>query len=142
MIPYTSSILRGCKWQEVATDRLLHVDRGPRYARFLYGAQRIGFRHLESQGSGTPRSNAPSVPRSCWPTSDLSFFVERVPGAKKGDQDQERHRPRNSRSPDQCRLSGRGRPRMRKMRGGDEASWPKSITYLGNTWGIFLYMFK
>lgn len=40
--------LEGVKWQVVASDRLLHVDRGPRYARFMYGAQRIGFRHLES----------------------------------------------------------------------------------------------
>ncbi len=42
--------LEGVQWQEVASDRLLHVDHGPRYARFLYGAQRIGFRHLETNG--------------------------------------------------------------------------------------------
>lgn len=35
-------------WQEVAVDRLVHVDNGPLYARFMYGAQRIGFRHLDS----------------------------------------------------------------------------------------------
>lgn len=42
--------LEGVRWQDVATDRLLHVDRGPRYATCVYGAQRIGFRHLESAG--------------------------------------------------------------------------------------------
>jgi DNA-binding transcriptional LysR family regulator len=42
--------LEGVQWQEVATDRLLHVDRGPGYGLFMYGAQRIGFRHLEIMG--------------------------------------------------------------------------------------------
>lgn len=35
-------------WEEVAEDYLIHVDRGRRYLRFRYGAQRIGFRHLDS----------------------------------------------------------------------------------------------
>ncbi|MGI5961783.1 MAG: winged helix-turn-helix domain-containing protein [Methanomassiliicoccaceae archaeon] len=61
-------------WQEVATDRLLHVDNGPRYGRFMYGAQRIGFRHLELTGSryeveGAYRS------LSALQRSGLSFFV-------------------------------------------------------------------
>lgn len=43
--------LEGVRWQEVGTDRLLHVDQGPRYVRFMYGAQRIGFRHLEAAGA-------------------------------------------------------------------------------------------
>jgi len=61
-------------WQEVATDRLLHVDNGPKYGRFMYGAQRIGFRHLELTGSryeveGAYRS------LSALQRSGLSFFV-------------------------------------------------------------------
>ncbi len=61
-------------WQEVATDRLLHVDNWPRYGRFMYGAQRIGFRHLELTGSryeveGAYRS------LSALQRSGLSFFV-------------------------------------------------------------------
>ncbi|HPP44447.1 MAG TPA: hypothetical protein PK446_01485, partial [Methanomassiliicoccaceae archaeon] len=56
------------------TDRLLHVDNGPRYGRFMYGAQRIGFRHLELTGSryeveGAYRS------LSALQRSGLSFFV-------------------------------------------------------------------
>lgn len=35
-------------WEEVAEDYLIHVNRGRRYFRFRYGAQRIGFRHLDS----------------------------------------------------------------------------------------------
>jgi hypothetical protein len=37
-------------FDEIGFDRLLHVDRGPTYLRFLYGAQRIGFKHLEMSG--------------------------------------------------------------------------------------------
>jgi hypothetical protein len=33
---------------EIIKDTLIHVYRGPKYIRFKYGAQRIGFAHLES----------------------------------------------------------------------------------------------
>ncbi len=75
--------LEGVQWQEVASDRLLHVDRGPRYARFLYGAQRIGFRHLETRGvehriERTFRSPELLV------KSDLSFFLNESLALRKG----------------------------------------------------------
>lgn len=75
--------LEGVMWQEVATDRLLHVDRGPRYARFMYGAQRIGFRHLES--AGTPYSIERTY-RSLDMMADsgLSFFVNESLALRKG----------------------------------------------------------
>ncbi|HUL38829.1 MAG TPA: LysR family transcriptional regulator [Methanomassiliicoccales archaeon] len=40
----------GVQFDEVAEDRLIYVDRGERHIRFRYGAQRIGFRHLEAIG--------------------------------------------------------------------------------------------
>jgi len=49
------------RWEEVAEDQLIHVNKGSKYMRYRYGAQRIGFRHLESEGMeyniiGTVRS--------------------------------------------------------------------------------------
>jgi DNA-binding transcriptional LysR family regulator len=40
----------GVQFEEVAEDRLIYIDRGERHLRFRYGAQRIGFRHLEAIG--------------------------------------------------------------------------------------------
>ncbi|WP_019177713.1 LysR family transcriptional regulator [Methanomassiliicoccus luminyensis] len=75
--------LEEVKWQEIVEDRLLHVDKGPRYARFKYGAQRIGFRHLESR-------NVPySVERTyrslnAMADSGLSFFVNESLALRRG----------------------------------------------------------
>lgn len=66
--------LEGTRWQEVATDRLLHVGRGPRYARFMYGAQRIGFRHLESAGEEHVLVRTFRSPEMMI-ASGLSFFI-------------------------------------------------------------------
>jgi len=62
------------RWEEVAEDQLIHVNKGSKYMRYRYGAQRIGFRHLESEGMeyniiGTVRS-LPMLMRS-----NLSYFV-------------------------------------------------------------------
>jgi DNA-binding transcriptional LysR family regulator len=75
--------LEGVKWQEVAADRLVHVDRGRRYASFPYGAQRIGFRHLES--AGTPFDvirtfRSPELMAS----SGLSFFLSESLALRRG----------------------------------------------------------
>jgi DNA-binding transcriptional LysR family regulator len=75
--------LEGVLWQEVATDRLLHVDKGPRYARFMYGAQRIGFRHLDSMKTSY------SIERTyrsleMMADSGLSFFVNESLALRKG----------------------------------------------------------
>jgi molybdate transport repressor ModE-like protein len=70
-------------WEEIADDHLVHVARGERYMRFMYGAQRIGFRHLESEGipfmvSGTTRS------LSAMDRSGLSYFVNHSYAVRKG----------------------------------------------------------
>lgn len=75
--------LEGVSWQEVATDRLLHVDHGPRYAGCMYGAQRIGFRHLESIGiehSVVRTFRSPELMAS----SGLSFFMNESLALRKG----------------------------------------------------------
>jgi molybdate transport repressor ModE-like protein len=71
------------RWDEIAEDYLLHINRGERYMRFRYGAQRIGFRHLESVGKdyqilGTVRS----LPMLLRPK--VSFFLNQSYAAKKG----------------------------------------------------------
>jgi molybdenum-dependent DNA-binding transcriptional regulator ModE len=71
------------KWEEVAEDYLIHIKRGERYMRFRYGAQRIGFLHLESVGKeyeilGTVRS----LPMLLRPK--ISFFLNQSYAAKKG----------------------------------------------------------
>jgi molybdate transport repressor ModE-like protein len=70
-------------FEEIGFDRLLHVDRGPCYLRFRYGAQRIGFKHLEASGrkfqvERTERSLTALV------RSNLSFFVNESLAARKG----------------------------------------------------------
>lgn len=75
--------LEGVQWQEVASDRLLHVDRGPRYARFLYGAQRIGFRHLETRGVDHRVERTFRSPELMI-RSGLSFFLNESLALRKG----------------------------------------------------------
>jgi DNA-binding transcriptional LysR family regulator len=70
-------------FEEIGFDRLLHIDRGPIYLRFRYGAQRIGFKHLEATGrtfqvERTERSLTALV------RSNLSFFVNESLAARKG----------------------------------------------------------
>ena len=71
-------------FDEIGFDRLLHVDRGPNYLRFLYGAQRIGFKHLEVHGKDTIGSKGPSVPLTSLVNSNMSFFVNESLAARKG----------------------------------------------------------
>ena len=70
-------------FEEIGFDQLVHVDRGPAYLRFLYGAQRIGFKHLEMIGKEfrierTERSLSSMV------RSNHSFFVNESLVARKG----------------------------------------------------------
>jgi molybdate transport repressor ModE-like protein len=70
-------------FDEIGFDQLIHVDRGPAHLRFLYGAQRIGFKHLEVSGrefrvERTERSLSSMV------RSNLSFFVNESLAARKG----------------------------------------------------------
>lgn len=75
--------LEDVRWQEVATDRLLHVDRGPRYARFMYGAQRIGFRHLEAAGREHEIVRTFRSP-DMLAASGLSFFINESLALRRG----------------------------------------------------------
>jgi DNA-binding transcriptional LysR family regulator len=75
--------LEGVSWQEVTSDRLLHVDRGPRYAGFRYGAQRIGFRHLESAGSSYAVVRTYRSPE-LMAASGLSYFINESLALRRG----------------------------------------------------------
>jgi molybdate transport repressor ModE-like protein len=68
---------------EIGSDRLLHVDRGPNYLRFLYGAQRIGFKHLEVTGK-TIRVERTERSLTSLTNSNMSFFVNESLAARKG----------------------------------------------------------
>jgi molybdenum-dependent DNA-binding transcriptional regulator ModE len=68
---------------DIAEDRLIHVDKGPSYMMYRYGAQRIGFRHLDSNGivytiDGSTRY-LPSLLRS-----NMSCFIAESLALKKG----------------------------------------------------------
>jgi DNA-binding transcriptional LysR family regulator len=69
--------------EDIAGDRLIHVDKGPSYVKYRYGAQRIGFRHLDSIGTsysidGTTRY-LPTLIRS-----NKSCFIAESLALKKG----------------------------------------------------------
>jgi DNA-binding transcriptional LysR family regulator len=73
----------GAQFEEVAEDRLLYVDKGERHLQLRYGAQRIGFRHLDTIGrrysiEGRTRS-LPQLLRS-----NRSFFVNESLALRKG----------------------------------------------------------
>lgn len=64
-------------WQEVGETTMVHVDRGPRYIRYCYGAQRIAYQHLDSKGIEY------SVERNTMRLEDLtesglSFFIDEI----------------------------------------------------------------
>lgn len=64
-------------WEVLGETSMVHVDRGPRYIRYRYGAQRLAFQHLDSKG--VPYS----VERSTFSLDDLlesglSFFVDEI----------------------------------------------------------------
>jgi DNA-binding transcriptional LysR family regulator len=73
----------GPLWEPVAEDRLIHVERGAAYARFRFGAQRLGFRHLDTNHISyrVERSehSLPSLLRS-----NMSFFVNESLALKRG----------------------------------------------------------
>jgi molybdenum-dependent DNA-binding transcriptional regulator ModE len=69
--------------EDIAGDRLIHVDKGPSYMKYRYGAQRIGFRHLDSTKAnytidGTTRY-LPTLLRS-----NKSCFIAESLALKKG----------------------------------------------------------
>jgi DNA-binding transcriptional LysR family regulator len=81
--PLVAYDTEGSLFDEVATDRLLYVDKGEAHVRFRFGAQRIGFRHLDSIGrtyriEGSTRS-LPQLLRS-----NRSFFINESLALRKG----------------------------------------------------------
>ena len=61
---------------EIGSDLLLHRDAGKKYARLAFGAQRLGFRHLES--NRVPFQIAQDIfEPSLLDQTDLSYFVNR-----------------------------------------------------------------
>lgn len=64
-------------WQDVGETTMVHIDRGPRYIRYRYGAQRIAYRHLDSNGLNY------TVDRTTMRLEDLmesglSFFIDEI----------------------------------------------------------------
>jgi len=64
-------------WEDVGETTMIHVDRGPRYIRYCYGAQRIAYQHLDLKGIDY------SVERTTMRLEDLtesglSFFIDEI----------------------------------------------------------------
>lgn len=64
-------------WEDVGETTMVHVDRGPRYIRYCYGAQRIAYQHLDLKGKEY------SVERTTMRLEDLtesglSFFIDEI----------------------------------------------------------------
>ncbi len=75
--------LEEVSWEEVAEESLIHVDKGRSYMRFAYGAQRIGFKHLDALGKKYQiEGMVRSVPALV--NSGLSFFLNESLSARKG----------------------------------------------------------
>lgn len=73
----------GALWEEVAEDRLIHVERSSAYGRYRYGAQRIGFRYLETKGEKYRIERLEYSLTSLY-RSNMSFFVNESMAMKKG----------------------------------------------------------
>jgi hypothetical protein len=73
----------GALWEEVAEDRLIHVERSSAYGRYRYGAQRIGFRYLETKGEKYRIERLEYSLASLF-RSNMSFFVNESLAMKKG----------------------------------------------------------
>jgi DNA-binding transcriptional LysR family regulator len=81
--PMHAMDIQGMEWDQVAEDRLLHVDKGDRYGSFRFGAQRIGFRHLQSAGRRFEVARSYLSAQSL-EASDLSYFINESLAARRG----------------------------------------------------------
>ncbi|QLH75223.1 MAG: LysR family transcriptional regulator [Methanomassiliicoccales archaeon] len=70
-------------WEEVAEDRMLHVERGLAYGVYQFGAQRIGFRYLDTKGVQY-RLERKEHSLSSLIRSNMSFFVNESLAMRKG----------------------------------------------------------
>jgi DNA-binding transcriptional LysR family regulator len=73
----------GAQFEEVAEDRLIYVDKGEPHIRFRYGAQRIGFRHLEATGKKYVIEGKTRVVSHLL-RSNRSFFINESLAMRKG----------------------------------------------------------
>lgn len=71
------------EWETIGEDRLLHENRGERYAYFRYGAQRIGFRYLEMENI-PHRIERTFSSVSALVDSGLSFFINESLALRRG----------------------------------------------------------
>ncbi|OPY31308.1 MAG: Bacterial regulatory helix-turn-helix protein, lysR family [Methanomassiliicoccales archaeon PtaU1.Bin124] len=73
----------GLLWDEVAEDRLIHVERSAAYGKYRYGAQRIGFKYLDTRGD---RYRIERLEHSLASLirSNMSFFVNESLVMRKG----------------------------------------------------------
>jgi len=71
------------QWEEVAEDRLLHIERSQVYSVYKFGAQRIGFRYLESTGTSFKKEKEEHSLSSLI-RSNKSFFVNESLALRKG----------------------------------------------------------
>ncbi len=62
---------------EVGQDKLLHFRKGKDYIRYGYGAQRLGFRHLQARGK-KPRISKTTLDVSSLFSSGHSFFLNKT----------------------------------------------------------------
>ncbi|MFA5312577.1 MAG: LysR family transcriptional regulator [Methanomassiliicoccales archaeon] len=73
----------GTQWEEVSEDRMLHIERSHVYGVFKFGAQRIGFKYLESKGTQF-RKERYEHSLSSLMRSNLSFFVNESLALRRG----------------------------------------------------------
>ncbi|MDD1746132.1 MAG: hypothetical protein LUQ16_00040, partial [Methanomassiliicoccales archaeon] len=71
------------QFEEVAEDRLIYVDKGLAHIRYRYGAQRIGYRHLEAIGKNFVIEGGTRAIQQLI-RSKKSFFVNESMAFKKG----------------------------------------------------------
>ncbi|MCX6650370.1 MAG: LysR family transcriptional regulator [Methanomassiliicoccales archaeon] len=84
--------VEGAEWEEVGSDRLMHVRQGADYALYRFGPQRLGYKHLDSLKEGykvvRTYSSLTALVRS-----NYSYFVSESLMARKG------HKIRSSTDP-------------------------------------------
>jgi hypothetical protein len=68
---------------DIAEDRLIHIDKGPSYMKYRYGAQRIGFRHLDSIGIKYSIDSSTRYLPALF-RSNKSYFINESLALKKG----------------------------------------------------------
>jgi len=69
--------LEGYRWTEIGSMDMIHVDKGPSYIEYRYGAQRIAFMHLEATDQDYRIEKRTRSVRDLM-DSGKSFFADRI----------------------------------------------------------------